>query len=442
MALDSEWGGGKTTFLRMWAKYLRTEGYPVAEFNAWETDFSGEPFVALSSRLEEQFSEDSAEGASEAAQRFAEAAKRVVLRATPVLVRILSQGLLDSGSLEQALTEQAVSHAQDRFDEFREGQKSIHDFTITLQEEASRLSDLRDGRPLFIMIDELDRCRPSYAVELLEISKHLFSVDRVVFVLAINRTQLAHSVKALYGAGFDASGYLRRFFDLEYTLPSPDREKFALQAFADTGLNSFFGEGPGPFEIVPKMVTHLLIRSNLDLRRIAQVIRRLSLVCAPLLNVSTAIATAASVLLVVRELDIELYDSFCDGKINDIEAAGNLYGHAGLSALQNMPEGHFLEAVLALIYLNLAGKSEAERGNWENSPLLSAYLSATNDAKSRMEEAYRAGKYFGLDAEKKVAVERAENVIDAVRTLQRSSTSFRLEEAKRSIELLPENGGK
>ena len=57
-----------------------------------------------------------------------------------------------------------------------------------------------------IVIDELDRCRPSYAVEILEMAKHLFSVDRVVFVLSINRDQLAHSVKVLYGSDFGRTG--------------------------------------------------------------------------------------------------------------------------------------------------------------------------------------------------------------------------------------------
>ena len=50
------------------------------------------------------------------------------------------------------------------------------------------------------MIDELDRCRPSYAIALLEVAKHLFAVDNVVFVLAVNRAGLVHSVKALYGS--------------------------------------------------------------------------------------------------------------------------------------------------------------------------------------------------------------------------------------------------
>ena len=51
MAIDAAWGNGKTTFLRIWTQYLRNHKFPVVEFNAWETDFSGDPFVALSTEL-------------------------------------------------------------------------------------------------------------------------------------------------------------------------------------------------------------------------------------------------------------------------------------------------------------------------------------------------------------------------------------------------------
>ena len=51
VALDAAWGYGKTTFLNMWAQWLRNESFPVVAFNAWETDFTNHPFLALSSEL-------------------------------------------------------------------------------------------------------------------------------------------------------------------------------------------------------------------------------------------------------------------------------------------------------------------------------------------------------------------------------------------------------
>ncbi|WP_295033221.1 P-loop NTPase fold protein [Shewanella sp.] len=75
--------------------------------------------------------------------------------------------------------------------------------------------------PAFVFIDELDRCRPSYAVEMLEVIKHIFDIDGVVFIVATDTAQLQHAVKAIYGEGFDARTYLSRFFNSRFTLRQP-----------------------------------------------------------------------------------------------------------------------------------------------------------------------------------------------------------------------------
>lgn len=82
------------------------------------------------------------------------------------------------------------------------------------------------GDRLVIFIDELDRCRPDYAVRLLERIKHYFSNDRITFVFAINSMELQHTIKKYYGESFDASRYLDRFFDLRISLPPADEMKF------------------------------------------------------------------------------------------------------------------------------------------------------------------------------------------------------------------------
>ncbi|MCX0443707.1 KAP family NTPase [Aeromonas veronii] len=69
-----------------------------------------------------------------------------------------------------------------------------------------------------MLIDELDRCRPSYAVEMLETIKHIFDIPKVVFVLATDTEQLQHAIKVIYGGGFDAQTYLGRFFKRRFYL--------------------------------------------------------------------------------------------------------------------------------------------------------------------------------------------------------------------------------
>lgn len=58
MSIDASWGNGKTTFLNMWMQHLENEGFPVISFNAWETDFVGDPLVAITSELLENTKRD------------------------------------------------------------------------------------------------------------------------------------------------------------------------------------------------------------------------------------------------------------------------------------------------------------------------------------------------------------------------------------------------
>lgn len=94
----------------------------------------------------------------------------------------------------------------------------IGDFLKTLLPER--------GNRLIIFIDELDRCKPVYAVRLLERVKHYFDDEHITFVFSININELQHAIKGYYGESYDGSRYLDRFFDLRVTLPSPNLEKY------------------------------------------------------------------------------------------------------------------------------------------------------------------------------------------------------------------------
>ena len=84
---------------------------------------------------------------------------------------------------------------------------------------------VKTKHPLLICIDELDRCRPSYAIEMLERIKHFFNIPNIVFVLGIDREQLSRSIKSTYG-DIDTENYLHRFIDVEFVLPEPDVKTF------------------------------------------------------------------------------------------------------------------------------------------------------------------------------------------------------------------------
>ncbi len=82
------------------------------------------------------------------------------------------------------------------------------------------------GNRLIVFIDELDRCKPTYAVKLLERIKHYFALDSITFVFSVNFGELENTVRNFYGERFDACRYMDRFFDIRLELTPIDMSKY------------------------------------------------------------------------------------------------------------------------------------------------------------------------------------------------------------------------
>lgn len=82
----------------------------------------------------------------------------------------------------------------------------------------------------------MDRCKPTFAVHLLEQIKHYIYDNKITFVLSTNLEQLQHTIKNYYGADFDSCRYLDRFFDLRISMPLANMEKF----YSEIGLESTY----------------------------------------------------------------------------------------------------------------------------------------------------------------------------------------------------------
>ena len=384
MAVDAGWGTGKTTFLRMWAAHLRNEGFPVVEFNAWETDFAGDPFIALSTELTESLRGSCNGALEEKLERTIEVAKEVARRSLPGAIRLLTMGALDLQPLIEKEAAQVLSSlAENRVSEYQKTREALNKFRESLQDTANALAESNDDRPLVVFIDELDRCRPSYAVELLEAAKHLFAVDKVVFVLALNRTELAHSIRTLYGIGFDAAGYLRRFIDIDFRLPDPDRADFINGSLDAVRIAEFFkrtadknATDDHEEAVVRDWLNRFFSAPEFGLRRIAKAIHHLGLIFATLRSDQRSFGITAVVALIVRTVDLELYHKFARGEATDLEVVDRVFErNAGLRELQKNHHGCLFETMIILAAHEVSG----DDGSPTNSPLLTRYEEQAGD---------------------------------------------------------------
>lgn len=265
LAVDANYGEGKTFFLKRLASHI-AQNHPVAFVDAWTDDLEDEPLVALASTLQRALqpyanrTPSMPEKLANLQQKTGEVAKivaggllkrgaGVILTATAaealgdVLAKptetqkdIQKDAIKDGG---KGIVDDAVSGFRDlatpsmdaRIARFRRGQLAISEMKSALASIVGELNGTSYPPPIVIIVDELDRCRPTYAIKLLEEIKHLFDVRGVVFILGMHGKQLGHSVTVAYGASFDGKSYLSRFINRRYSLLSANLEPLLAKLF-------------------------------------------------------------------------------------------------------------------------------------------------------------------------------------------------------------------
>lgn len=242
ISLVGEWGSGKTSFLRMWSQELKDRGFPTVFLNAWETEWAEDPLIAVISCIYK-----ACPNASAHAKKINAILKRFAHNPLPMLGAVLKTVLeptigVDPSLLLSEYQELASNAFDSAVASFSERQNAMTDLKGELEKLAWDVNqgEKRD-KPLVFIIDELDRCKPDYAVRMLEVLKHFFEVRNIVFVCAVDKKHLEESIRGFYGSeGLDATEYLRRFFDLEVELPTPDYQKFCDHLYGFYELGDFF----------------------------------------------------------------------------------------------------------------------------------------------------------------------------------------------------------
>ncbi|MBF0269102.1 MAG: hypothetical protein HQL44_10975 [Alphaproteobacteria bacterium] len=221
IAIDAPWGEGKSWFGRRWAEQLKSQGHKVAYIDAFKHDHVEDPFVMVCAEIINALGSKKAAKVKKSGLKVAKA-----LAPTALKIGINAVGRLvgtsdicgEVGKAVEDVSASAADAAKDyfskRFEDYEAAKKSVDGFAETLAEAADA-----EEKPIIIFIDELDRCRPDFAVRTIERIKHFFDVPKVIFVLLLNRQQLEAAVCGVYGEKTDAATYLGKFVHLFLRLP-------------------------------------------------------------------------------------------------------------------------------------------------------------------------------------------------------------------------------
>lgn len=246
ISVDGPWGSGKTYFVKQ-IEYLSIHGvedfsnideiviaefqgkYAVVYYNAWENDRHADPLQSLLANLINDVW-GWRERTSDRLVQFSEGFVKSV-------AKVITGGLYDSKEIEDA-------------DSIEKLVKSIH----TVDERKEAIDNIIDSyskkieKKILVIVDELDRCKPDFAVKLLETIKHFYNNDNLIFVLVTNNFQLSHTIRKVYGYDFDGIGYLGKFYDLIFNLPTIDREKYI--AYLGQNVRSSYWKDQAPINVI------------------------------------------------------------------------------------------------------------------------------------------------------------------------------------------------
>ena len=216
--IDAPWGSGKTFFVKQVARALQmanpalnpdsakpnatfeiiteelieTPCFPIY-FNAWEDDHFDNPILPILASIANAVGKESVKEGKDFGKGVIG-----VLEAAASLIGY-------SGDINGAIDKFSGADFLARYKEEKELRGKIDELIKTnLPEVANRA---------VLFIDELDRCRPEFAIKVLEQTKNLFQQEKTVVVYSTDITQLAHSLQGVYGPKFEGRKYLERFYD-------------------------------------------------------------------------------------------------------------------------------------------------------------------------------------------------------------------------------------
>ncbi|MFC2564735.1 MAG: P-loop NTPase fold protein [Neisseria sp.] len=310
MVIDGGWGTGKTEFCQKLIRLMQQQrrNYQPVYIDAFRSDHSGEPLLALLAEIIKTCTPEDTDGQpsekrKNITRKIAKAAgfgiKTVAKAAVGHVLKqntddlaeefqqIMNDGQ-DADSLAETVTDAAATIASHTIDatveallkEQIEAEKNLGTLKACLKELAA-------DKPIILFIDELDRCRPDYAVDMLEVIKHVFDVENVKVVLVTNTKQLRAAINHRYGMEVDAQKYLDKFLKYSFALPDKivarfeeERALVAVEYFKQlVRSNGIAGELKGLIEqeITMDFIRDMIERNGLSLRETERLVRFLEL---------------------------------------------------------------------------------------------------------------------------------------------------------------------
>lgn len=250
MAVDASWGMGKTYFARNWECKLLHDDYKVCYIDAFKYDFTDDPFMTITSNLIEAFEFTELEEVANKLNVFIRTFKNQSLENMPLLVEGGMQVLINQtapvlhtstvngiskffggiASIFKKSIQESSKATMNPMDNVVDKDKNYSQVLQNFKNKLKELINIKiNDKPLIVIVDELDRCKPTYAIEFLEKLKHLFDIPNMIFILFINEKELASAISHTYGV--NGSSYIGKFINIYANINFKSYETYSIKDY-------------------------------------------------------------------------------------------------------------------------------------------------------------------------------------------------------------------
>ena len=335
IALDGEWGTGKTYFLERWASTcsnkMEDENLNIINFSAWQDDDLEDPLLAVVGQIHHFLHAKEIKNSlnpdfNTICNEFYQAANKILSKGCQIASRFVDHHL----GIDVVRSVKEVSNYQ---------AQRVELYSETIQARAdlkNRLINLANyvwestKFPLVIIVDDLDRCRPPFAIALLERIKHLFNVPHVTFILGLDQKQFINALQNFYGERFDAENYLHKLIDIEFRLPQQNLKGYVESLLSQHFIKEYLLETDkdnstvGVMNEFRSVLYYLAKRFNLSFRKIERLVREIVIIERIHPTHSQVESILIAILVCLRNHDRALFNSFVQDKISPKEMVDRL----------------------------------------------------------------------------------------------------------------------
>lgn len=292
ISIEAGFGRGKTFFREAWAKQLRSEDQVVIEIDVQQSDHSGDPVVTLLAALLEALPGD-ARSRTDALVNTAKKTGAVLTRvALKAVFREGANEILEFRSEELEEMDALDGVIRDVGDEMSKlaSQMIVSQMAaekVRSKEMPEQLNALRKAlvkgdadKRVVVIIDELDRCHPDYAIAFLEAMKLTFGQSGFLFCLMANPEYLQSLASHRFGVSDREEPYLDKFVDIRLRLePKGDLLRVAAEDIAkELPMGEPYGDGEEfTLERAVRLAGDLTVATGFSMRKVKRVLQRVEL---------------------------------------------------------------------------------------------------------------------------------------------------------------------